>query len=103
MPWTITKDHLADPDAPQPSNLNAVGIVGPRNAKMTAEEIIQHPQGRRFRMKDDDGEVYYEGIMVVTPEDGDEGEFRPLWDFGMPNAGATTIEYEGPDGSWKVL
>ena len=103
MPWIITKDHIAEPDAPKPSNRNAVGIIGPRNARLTGLEILNHPQGRKFRMRDDDGELYYEGIMVVTPEDGDEGEFRPLSDFGTPNAGATTIEYQKQDGTWEPL
>lgn len=59
--------------------------------------------GRRFRMKDDDGELYYEGVMVVLPEDGDEADFRPLSDFGTPNAGATSIEYQRDDGTWEVI
>ncbi len=103
MPWTITKDYIADETAPQPSNANAVGMVGPRHAKFTAEEIIAHPQGRKFRIKDDDGEMYYEGVMVITPDDGDEAEFRPLDDFGAPNAGATIIEYQRPDGTWEMV
>ncbi len=103
MPWTITKDHIADPNAPKPSNANAVGIVGPRNAKLTADEIIHHPQGQRFRMRDDDGELYYGGVMVITEDDGDEAEFRPLNDFGTPNAGATDIEYQRQDGVWETL
>ena len=103
MPWTITKDYIADPAARKPSNQNAVGMVGPSHAKLTAEEILGHPDGQVFRMKDDDGELYYEGVMVITPEDGDEAEFRPLWDFGMPNAGATTIEYRQSDGTWTPL
>jgi hypothetical protein len=103
MPWIITKDYIADPTAPKGTNANAVGIVGPRSAKLTAEQILNHPQGKRFRMRDDDGELYYEGIMVVTPEDGDEAELRPLDDFGTPNAGATSIEYRQPDGSWQMV
>ncbi len=103
MPWTITKDFIADPTARQPSNANAVGMVGPRNAKLTAAQIIAHPEGRKFRMKDDDGELYYEGIMVVTADDGDEAEFRPLDDFGKPNAGATDIEYQRADGTWELI
>ena len=103
MPWVITKDLIGDASAPQPSNLYAVGMVGPRGAKLTAEEIASHPQGRRFRIRDDDGELYYEGIMVVAPEDGEDAGFRPLWDFGMPNAGATAIEYQRPDGKWEAL
>jgi hypothetical protein len=102
MPWTITKDHIADPYAPKGTNANAVGIVGPRNAKLTAEQILNHPKRQQFRMRDDDGELYYEGFMVVTPEDGNEAEFRPLNDFGTPNAGATIIEYRQPDGSWQM-
>ena len=103
MPWIITKDLIADPKARQPSNANAVGMVGPSTAKLTAEEILNHPQGQKFRIRDDDGELYYEGIMVVTAEDGDEAEFRPLDDFGKPNAGATTIEYRSADGTWEPL
>lgn len=103
MPWIITKDFIADPSARQGTNANAVGIVGPRTATLTAEQIIRHPQGRKFRMKDDDGELYYEGVMVITPEDGPEAEFRPLEDFGTPNAGATSIEYMRADGSWELI
>ena len=103
MPWTITQDFIADPNAPKPSNANSVGIVGPRNTKLTAEQITSHPQAQRFRMRDDDGELYYEGVMVALPEDGDEAEFRPLSDFGTPNAGATSIEYQREDGTWESL
>ena len=103
MPWTITKDYIANETAPQPSNANAVGMVGPRNAKLNAEQIIGHPQARKFRIKDDDGKLYFEGVMVITPEDGDDAEFRPLDDFGTPNAGATSIEYQRPDGSWEKI
>ncbi len=103
MPWTITKDLIADPNARQPSNAKAVGMVGPRSAKLTVEQIIAHPQGRVFRMKDADGAVYYEGVMVIADDDGDEAEFRPLDDFGKPNAGATDIEYQSADGSWEAI
>jgi hypothetical protein len=103
MPWTITKDYIADPSAPKPSNVNAVGVVGPRNAKLTADEIICHPQARRVRIKDDDRALYYEGYMVVLPEDGDEAECRPLSDFGTPNAGATIIAYQRDDGTWEMM
>ena len=103
MPWTITKDFIAEPDAPQPSNRNAVGVVGPRGAKLTAAQIVSHPEARRFRMKDDDGELYYDGLTVIAAADGEEAEFHPLWDVGTPNAGATSIEYQRPDGTWEPL
>ncbi len=94
--WTITKDHIADPEAKPGSNCNAVGVVGPRSAKRTHDAIKNDPTGKKFRMRDDDGELYYEGVLV-----GGDG-FEPLDDFGMPNAGATTIEYrEG--NKWEPL
>lgn len=103
MPWTITKDHIADADAPEGTNRNAVGIIGPRGAKLTREQILNHPQAKKFRMLDDDGNVYYEGSIAVTDDDGDEAEYGPLSDFGAPNAGATSIEYQKPDGTWEVI
>ena len=84
--WTITKDHLAEPDAPAGTNRNAAGVVGPSAAKLTAAQITDHPRAVSFRMRDDDGELYYEGALV-----GDN-LFAPLDDFGMPNAGCTSIE-----------
>lgn len=84
--WTITKDHLAEPDAPAGTNRNAVGVVGPRAATLTAAQIAGHPRAVSFRMRDDDGEFYYEGRLV-----GDD-LFAPLDDFGSPNAGCTSIE-----------
>lgn len=94
--WTITNDFIADSHARSGTNGNAIGLVGPRSATMTEEEICRHPDRKRFRMLDDDGEVYYTGYLV-----GGDG-FEPLDDFGMPNAGATTIEYwEGDE--WRPL
>ena len=83
--WTITKDRIADEDAPEGTNCNAKGVVGPRNADV---ELATNPT--RFSMYDDDGECYYEGMLY-----GDFGGFEPLDDFGMPNAGCTGIKLEG--------
>ena len=95
--WTITKDHLAEPDAPAGTNRNAVGVVGPSAAKLTAAQITGHPRAVRFRMRDDDGELCYEGSLVG------EDLFVPLDDFGSPNAGATDIEYENGQGGFEPL
>jgi hypothetical protein len=54
--------------------------------------------GERFRMKDDDGQVYYHGRIA-----GDYDGFEPLDDFGAPNAGCTSIEYRGTNGGWEQL
>ena len=86
--WTITKDLVNDGEAD--------GTVGPRDAKMTAGQIVNHPQAKRFRMFDDDRILYYEGSLVG----GDE--FAPLYCFGGPNAGCTGIKiFE--NGKWNWL
>jgi hypothetical protein len=57
----------------------------------------------RFRLKDDDGEIYHYGEMRKCDlDDKDEDmTFIPLDSFG--NAfGCTTIEYE-KDGKWEMM
>ncbi len=94
--WTITVDHIADPGAKQGTNSNAVGIVGPRSTKLTHEEIVNHPDGKKFRIVDADEELYYDGVLV-----GGDG-LEPLDDFAGPNAGATTVKlFE--NGEWTAI
>lgn len=102
--WTITNDHIAEEGTEPATNANAVGMVGPRTATMTAAEIIANPDSRRFRMTDGDGEVYYTGLCYL-PEGLTEDAFGPLDDFGQPNAGATEIAYLDPEngGHWETL
>lgn len=53
----------------------------------------------KFRMLDDDGEVYYEG----ESDDSDSEEaFAPLDDYGMPNVGCTSIQF-WEKGKWETL
>jgi len=108
--WTITKDYIAEPNAKQATNMNAVGVVGPRGATMTAEEIRNHPDRAFFSIYDDDGNRYYDGYMVhgvvVCPLTGEEEEstgLEPLDDFGEPNAGAIEIRYRNPAGKMVAL
>lgn len=81
--WTITRDYIAEPGAEAGTYLNAVGLIGPRGACMTAAEIINHPDALAFQLYDDDGCLIYEGA-IVGPD-----LCRPLDDFGTPNAGCT--------------
>jgi len=55
----------------------------------------------QFRIKDDDGELYYEGIM--TKACSVDAPFAPLDDFAQPNAGATSIELLGDNGRWEPV
>ncbi len=85
--WIITRDFLFEENEKHPiegiPNKSEVGIIGGHDTKFTKEELLS--KGVSFRMKDDDGELYYEGKLL-----GGSG-FEPLDDFGLPNAGCTSI------------
>ena len=82
--WVITRDYI--------NGGEETGLTGPSNkSRHTANEAA-------FKMFDDDGKLYYVGKIW-----GDYDGFEPLDDFGMPNAGCTTIEYKNDAGSWEVL
>lgn len=89
--FVITKDRL-DGDC--------VGVIGPSSATLTAEQIRNHPERQRFRMRDGDDEVYYYGFFV--PDQFSQDEFEPLDCFGKPAAGCIDIQYK-VDGKWKSL
>lgn len=99
MAWIITKDHIADKNAAEGTNANAVGVCGPSRAKPETIEALKAGGGHAFRMLDDDGELYYEGRCTSCD---DNAALGPLDNFGMPNAGATTIQYK-VKGKWTNL
>lgn len=87
--WIITDDHISNEDK---------GVSGPSGLKPEFETQLKAGKGEQFKMFDDDGELYYSGLIV-----GDYDGFEPMDDFGMPNAGVTTIKYKGKSGEWEVL
>lgn len=83
--WTITRDVLGD----EPE---AVGVVGPRSYGDAPTDAKALPI--RFRLLDDDGEVYYEGRMNEAAMDAfGYSDEDPLHGFGAPNAGCTSLQY----------
>jgi hypothetical protein len=101
--WRIDKDLLGD----EPG---AVGVIGPHNAPDDAAQDdfvarLEKGEGRHFRMRDDDGVLYYQGRMVSNHWVCDAGPtgFEPLDDYGTPNAGCTMIEWKEEDGAWTPL
>jgi hypothetical protein len=101
--WVITQDNISSP--PQ----TAVGIIGPSNVDpaLGKKEIRNHPKAQKFRLVDDDKEIYAYGFFVdlyagTDPYAGPDG-FEPLDDFGMPNWGATSIEYRNSEGEYVGL
>jgi hypothetical protein len=91
--WIIDRDHLADASARAPSNANAVGMRGPYDYEGDGSELTL-----AFQMKDDDGILYYEGRMHEDCEG-----FEPLDDFGMPNAGCTSIWLKNAKSEWEMI
>ena len=92
--WRITKDFLDD--TPTRPNTLAVGPQGMGNDILGR---LLGGEGKKFRMLDGDGIVYFEGLFI-----GDENtdEFEPLDDYGTPDSGCTDIQYF-ENGKWETL
>ena len=89
-PWVVTYDHLED---------KPVFIVGPSSANTTN---IQSQCTIKFRMHDDDGILYYSGVMNEIYMNEDTGE-DPLIAFGMPAAGCVTLSILNKNEEWEIL
>lgn len=98
--FMITKDKIES---------DAVGVIGPRGASEADVKRLKAGEGVRFRMLDDDQEIYYYGRRLEESDaDADyyaEPEFSPLDCFGTPNAGCTEIQYDNGvrDSKGKVV
>jgi hypothetical protein len=70
-------------------------IEGPRDAPQDLLDRLAKREGKRFRMKDDDGFLYCKGRILFADKDDEDSElgFAPLWDYGTPGLGCTSIEY----------
>jgi hypothetical protein len=94
--WIITKDHLFRQF--EAADVDRTGTIGPRNITDEMTEQLVNGEGNRFRMYDDDGNLYYEGRYLGDLEYGD-----PVIDFGGPDAGCTYMsEPTGKNGAWEV-
>jgi hypothetical protein len=84
--WTITNDLVDDG--------KKVGISS-GNYDEAKAPLLKY----QFRLLDDDGDIFYEGLS----DDCDtQGAFAPLDDFGKGYAGCTEIQYF--DGqSWNQI
>ena len=66
-------------------------------------ESLKLGGGRKFRLLDDDGNVYFEGRIIIKGDDigGGEEDFMPLDGFGE-GFGCTEIQYL-ENGEWETL
>jgi hypothetical protein len=77
MPWNWT-DHMVEVNSP---------------------DDVDWSDGIKFRLKDDDQEIYCYGTYVG---DDNENMFAPLDDYGTPALGAAIMEIK-ENGNWEVL
>ena len=97
--WIIDKDHLYQPGDEDMGMKDEAGTAGPRNANEYLLALLAYGEGTVFHMHDDDGELLYSGRFIgADAEAAYQQSGRPLRDFGMPNAGATSITYPGQTG-----
>lgn len=50
----------------------------------------------RFRLKDDDGEIYYGG-------EADDEALETVYEFGLRDAGTTLLETKSGAGEWELV
>ncbi len=95
-PWLITEDLIDSGEA--------VGTCGGSSISQAQFDLLRegrHENIDLFCLYDDDGELYYAGRMLESPET--QG-FEPLDDFGMPNAGCTLIKIQNKETKvWEDL
>ena len=91
--WIITQDNMG----------NDKGLMGPKGCKATPEMIKS--EGKKFRLLDDDGEIYCYGYFIDLEDNEGLGEsaFSPLDDYGEPSLGATDIQYKNKEGEYESL
>ena len=83
MYWKIDRDYLQLDDLDIPSRVGTG-----QGTKLQAEgEIL------RFRLLDDDREVYYGG-------EADDEALEAAYDFGYRDAGAVILQTRDKDGNW---
>jgi len=79
--WIIDEDLSDTGNHPPGTNENAKGICSRDWDESKADKATL-----KFRMLDGDENVYYVGRMT------DRDDFRPLDEFGAPNAGCTGMQ-----------
>jgi hypothetical protein len=95
--YKITKDLLEN---------KASTVEGPAMADIRVLERLRNGEGEAFRLLDDDRIPYYEGLFIDDSENEEyqpAAEFQPLDCYGLPNAGATIIQYKNAAGNWEDL
>jgi len=95
--WIITKDYISE----KCGDKSTVGVCGPREMSNEVLSRLKNGEGIKFRLYDDDGELYLEGLQIEG-DSGEEGSFAPLDNFGEGWGGCTELK-QYLDGKWQTV
>lgn len=92
--WKITKDLVNPPSGP-----NHVGKTSLTfdDAKFALAQKVP------FRLRDDDGELYYEGEMTLKRSQGNEYQVFDVLDWAEADSGCTSLWLKNASGNWEVV
>lgn len=104
--FKILRDHLAEQDSEDFTQSRAGWtfrygfheVYGDCVTRMKEADLPADVEfTQKFRLFDDDGELYYEGVATARVD------FAPL-DWAENDAGCTEIQYKNPKtGAWETL
>jgi hypothetical protein len=89
----IDRDYITEPDDELPSRVG----VSWTDTYWPNRQYQYDTKKKRFRCKDDDGEIYYGGWLL---DDGECIAQQLVLEWAMRDAGCTTIEVK-IDSEWK--
>jgi hypothetical protein len=95
--WVITEDMNDDP-ATDTSQVGARSVDCPEDW----QQVANHPDGLKFRMRDELGRIVYLGVYLGDLRD-EEILREPLELIGEPVAQCVQIAYETQQGRWEVM
>jgi hypothetical protein len=109
MRWIITRDVIGDEahvvGAGKYPERDAVRNLTGEERKAAVANVAKHERWKyEIRLSDDDGNLYYEGLVGDLDNASEGPAFAPL-DWAEANAGCTYMEYRrrGTNEKWKVL
>lgn len=100
--WEITLNYIGEfVKGEWKDNTGPLPPRRPVQSRDFDDEKAKTAKWFRFRLCDDDGELYYEGRST---DNKTEAALDPLDSYGMPNAGCTMIRYLNEEtGEWEAL
>ncbi len=111
MLWIITHDHINTGEGEKskagrmraPRELIELLRTDTPEAKESRIKAFRDDMNFEFRLYDDDGELYYEGLCKDLDDQCEESAFGPL-DWAMNDVGATTMKYRKVGHAiWQTL